>query len=432
MGRKHDAEIADMIGKPIGKKLDSLDEDIRLSNEEFRKGINDIKDTVDEVIDDLSNSRKKELFDLNTLVDISTLEETEKRLLLEALYTLADMIEQVTDTQQTFIRSVQRYLGIKNVQTKVDLSRIENIDNIPAQKALLQTIMEFLFLENNDHSYMDKYDEVLSYFSVNKRGIQEIQSAISNIYTAVGAQGLSEKYGYIADEEVLYSEEEDDVDDYNVRIFYQKPICLVYTSALEDEAEYFLGVLNEEIKKEQNSSLPSPSRCELKNYERKREQLEREGFRIIMLGDSQEARKLYKYAKNGNWDYCNLGIKYVSHGNKTVILAEDVKNEEIDDLILLAKEVDQHHSIKIPSDVASVKYTFLKDCFEGGFVTPEEAAIHVVAGALFSPLLLIGQVCEHIVNGIQTGQNFAATKDLRFLQYCIAIYKYLESENAID
>lgn len=203
MGRKRDMQIADMVGKPISEKIDKVEEAIRRdgnqTREEYKEQISNLKNVVDVVLDDLSSREKKELYDLNTIIDISSLEETERRFLVEALYTLAGMTEEVVDSQQVFIRSVQKYLGIKNVQTMVDLSSVENIENIPTQKALMQTIMEFLFLENNDHSYIVEYEDVFSYFSVNKKGIHEIQKAISNIYMAVGNQGLSEKYGFVVE-----------------------------------------------------------------------------------------------------------------------------------------------------------------------------------------------------------------------------------------
>lgn len=202
MSGKRDMQIADMVGKPISEKMDQVAEAVCRDGEqtraEYKRQIGGIKKVVDEMRDDLSAREKKELYDLNTLIDVAKLDDTEKRFLVEALYTLAGMCEQITDAQQAFIRSVQKYLDIKNVQTMVDLSSIENIDNNPSQKAILQTVMEFLFLENNDHTYTEEYEDVLSYFSVNKRGIQVIQDAISNIYHATGEQGLSEKYGFSA------------------------------------------------------------------------------------------------------------------------------------------------------------------------------------------------------------------------------------------
>ncbi len=198
MGRKNDMRIADIVGKPISEKMNLLNEAVHKDGEKTRTEFNNVKRVVDFIIEDLSAKEKKELYDLNTIVDIGSLEDTEKQFLVELLYTLANVAEQVTDTQQTFIRSVQNYLGIKTIQTMVNPAFIENIDNIPVQKAIIQVVQEFLFLEKNDHSYFEEYEDIFSYFSVNRSGIQQIQSAISNIFKATGAQGLAEKYGFKA------------------------------------------------------------------------------------------------------------------------------------------------------------------------------------------------------------------------------------------
>ena len=213
------------------------------------------------------------------------------------------------------------------------------------------------------------------------------------------------------------------------RPFYQRPILIAYQTGLEDEAEYFLGILNENRNK-LDPSLPSPSRCKLSDYKRNREELERKGTHIIMLGDSNEAKTLYKNANNGRWDYYNLGMRFVTYGNKTVLLTRPLKNNQIDDLIKLAREVNEKHPIKIP-DAQTVKCTFLKELFEGHFNEPTDAFATVLTSVLLSPLLVLGQTCEGIVNGMQSAQNLSVKKELDFLQYCIAIYQYLDSKKAI-
>ena len=200
MGKRRDIKIAEMVGKPIGVKMEQLEATVRrdgeLTREEYSKQICDLKNVVNAVLNDLSEKEKKEVYDLNTLIDIATLDETERRFLVEILYTLANMTEQAEDSQKSFISSIQKYLGITNVQTYVNLEIIENIDNISIQKALLQPVMEFLYLGNLDHSYLDEYEDVFSYFSVSRKGISEIKSAIDNICKAIGTSGLYEKYGF--------------------------------------------------------------------------------------------------------------------------------------------------------------------------------------------------------------------------------------------
>ncbi|WKY44871.1 hypothetical protein Q5O14_01895 [Eubacteriaceae bacterium ES2] len=160
-----------------------------------------VNDTFDVIIDDLNSIEKKRLYDLNTVVDILELDEDERELLVSILYTLANMIEP-TDLQQYFIRSVKRHLKIKNPQTEVNLASIENVESINSQKAMLQTIMEYFFLSFGNHDYVEKYDELFSYFSVNRRGQNEIIEKINAICEATGLEGVAENYGFVPENKV--------------------------------------------------------------------------------------------------------------------------------------------------------------------------------------------------------------------------------------
>lgn len=201
MSRKDFSKGMEAGARPFEEKFRKQSEEFKKTAKDINKKLDDIDDVTDNIIDDLNSIQKKSLYGLNTLVDIVELGKDEKELLLAILYTLANMTDYVTEYQQTFLRSVKNYLKVANVQTSVDLSSIENIENINDQKAILQTVMEFLFLENTDHGYMEEYEDVLEYFSVNKKGIREIQECIDRIYTATGLQGIAENYGYVTLEE---------------------------------------------------------------------------------------------------------------------------------------------------------------------------------------------------------------------------------------
>jgi len=213
------------------------------------------------------------------------------------------------------------------------------------------------------------------------------------------------------------------------RVFYQKPIKLISTKQTEAVAEYFLGVLTEYRNRLGDDRLPMPSHCKMKEYlsgsktnsEAKREEFEASGSHVIMIGDSSEAEKLYKTAKNGRWDYYHLGMRYISYGNKTVLLTRKLKDEDINKLVELAREVSENHPMPIPPNVKSVEYTWLKDNFKGALDSPEETVAHIVAGIVGAPILALGQVLENIENTIQWSQNKGAAKKLEFLQYCVIL-----------
>lgn len=141
---KRQADAIGRVADQVGEKLDDI------------KGIQDV------ILSDLSSMEKKRLYDLNTVIDISEMDQTEKEFLVSILFTLANEDNEPTDNQKMFIRSVKKYLNVTSVQADVDLSYIENIENINDQKAILQCIMKLdylckfnygKFLSGNTHSY---------------------------------------------------------------------------------------------------------------------------------------------------------------------------------------------------------------------------------------------------------------------------------------
>lgn len=193
--------------KPFEDKFNRMSNDFQNATNGIYSKIDDLNKVTDFIIDDLNSIEKKRLYDLNIVADIGELGDDEKELLIAILYTLAGMSEEVTQYQQDYLRSIKAYLEVKSVQNKVDLAVIENIESINDQKAFLQTIMEFLFIENADHHYMEEYEDVIDHFSVNKKGIKEIQECINTIYKATGLKGLAEMYGYEPEDIVSNIEE---------------------------------------------------------------------------------------------------------------------------------------------------------------------------------------------------------------------------------
>ena len=211
------------------------------------------------------------------------------------------------------------------------------------------------------------------------------------------------------------------------RAFYQCPILIVSDPDLDTESEYFLGVLNENRNKI-DPALPAPSHTTLKNFKKNREEYERKGTHIVFLGKSREADTLFK-AKNKTWDYDNIGLHYATLGNKTIIGIRALKNKEIDRLIALANEIGKNHSVVAPDDVETVRWSFLKESVLENWETTKVATILTMVVA--APLVVVGQALEGTVNGIQAISNLSAKKQLEYVQYCLAILKYLESENAL-
>lgn len=218
MSRKDFNKGMEAGAKPFEEKFKLQNDAIDRIGENLNTRLNEFDSINDIIINDLTSIEKKRLYDLNTVVDIDELDGAEKELLIALIYTVSNMSDTTTELQKYFVRSVQNYLDIKSPQTGVDLTSIENIENISSQKAILQTLMEFLFLENANHKYLEDNEDILSYFSVNKRGIAEIREKIDVIYNATGLEGIAENYGYLPEEqEYDLVEDTIGVDKYDVK-----------------------------------------------------------------------------------------------------------------------------------------------------------------------------------------------------------------------
>jgi hypothetical protein len=184
--------------KPFEDKFKQQANAINRVSDKLEKGIEKVSGVVHEVVDELTSIEKKRLYDLNTQFDIKNLEDHEKELLLAGLFTLAG--ETANENQQAYVRSVKKYLDIKNPQTDIDLSGIENLTDLNAQKAIFNAFAEFLFLSQNDDSFLDEKENLFDLFSVKRKDRDAIINSIHSIYNAVGAQGLCEHYGFVADD----------------------------------------------------------------------------------------------------------------------------------------------------------------------------------------------------------------------------------------
>lgn len=155
---------------------------------------------IGEIADYITDQEKAALYKLNTPVDIADLDDAEKRILLAVLYQLSADEDKVTAEQQNYVRAVQQYLKIYNPQTEIDLSAVENIEDISAQKAVLQSVLEFFRLGTHPEELTEEQEDFLDYFQVNRRTRREIDGFINAIVEAVGIKGLSEKYGFVAEQ----------------------------------------------------------------------------------------------------------------------------------------------------------------------------------------------------------------------------------------
>lgn len=220
---------AEQVYKNFSKRMD----------EEF-KAQDDINDYFESKFSDIE---KKEVFDSNTSFDIKdeeVLESIWQEYLVNYLMTLALELG-ANEYQQKFNRSVIQYLGVDVHTNRISYSLVENIKNLDGQKAFLQTVMEYLFLSEENFSFLDKFDdEIFSYFSVTSRARKEIKEHISRIYQATGAAGIAEKYGFTIEtdtEAIVVIEEEKSIPYYDGKDICQKCAEILYNEGIREYIE---------------------------------------------------------------------------------------------------------------------------------------------------------------------------------------------------
>lgn len=201
------AKAYDAFGKKQEEALKHILEEIRQGKKDMESALKELNGNIDGLYDYLKSKEKAKLYTVYTPFDIKNIGEQEKLFLVGALYRLT-MDKSPNENQQNYLRAIQKYLEIKDPPFGTDPMAIENIEDIPTQKAILQAVLEFLSLQDGD-----SYDETqfqqdfLEAFSVNARSRQEIMNHIELLYTATGAKGLAEKYGYVAEEDLSNEEE---------------------------------------------------------------------------------------------------------------------------------------------------------------------------------------------------------------------------------
>lgn len=202
MGKKdYKKGMADAISayEAFGEKQEAAIRHVGAEIEKTAGKVDKLGGKIGEIADYITDKEKSELYKLNTPVDIADLEDAEKRILLAVLYQLSADEDEVTEEQQNYVRAVQQYLKIYNPQTEIDLSAVENIEDISAQKAVLQSVLEFFCLGTHPEELTEEQEDFLGCFQVNRKTRREIDSFINAIVEAVGIKGLSEKYGFVAE-----------------------------------------------------------------------------------------------------------------------------------------------------------------------------------------------------------------------------------------
>jgi len=200
------AKAYEAFGQKQADAIKHILEEVRQGKRDLESVVRELNGNIDGLYNYIDSKEKAHLYSLYTPFDIIELDKNNRLFLVGVLYRLtADKTP--NENQQNYIRAVQRYLEIKEPPFGIDPMYIETIEDIPTQKAILQTVLEYLYLQDGDSYDETEYQqEFLDAFSVNTKGRKEIMDHIDLLYTATGAKGLAEKYGYVPEEETFGEE----------------------------------------------------------------------------------------------------------------------------------------------------------------------------------------------------------------------------------
>jgi hypothetical protein len=187
--------------KPFEAKFAQHAEALKRLEKNFGEQWKQTKGVADTILNHVEENDRARLYGLYAQINIRELKQDEKEFIVSALYTLS--AETSSEFQQSYIRSVQKYLDIKNPTTRIDFESLENFERLTAQKAIFQACIEYLFLGNNGLNISEQYEEILfNHFSLTGKAMLEILDNVLDIYTATGPLGLAEKYGFVTEGKV--------------------------------------------------------------------------------------------------------------------------------------------------------------------------------------------------------------------------------------
>lgn len=208
-GMKSGIRISEEIVKRDTRAINKLYEIFKNITGDTRE----LKEVVEEVIKNQENFEIEKLFGIIKTLSPDDLEKEEKIILLQILVDISKKYGS-NNNQKEFLRNLILYFEInsENLLKENDFkSTIDNIDSKKVEKIMYKIIKEYLYLENDNNNYGNKYDEYLSLFVngiVDNKSIEnEIELKVSIFGKEILYQQFS-KYSYNFEENDENFEEE--------------------------------------------------------------------------------------------------------------------------------------------------------------------------------------------------------------------------------
>lgn len=184
----------------LKNKMDGM----ALAQEEMKKAVNNVLELY-------TKDALEKYYGICNALSPKDLQEPEKKVLLDILSTLAFQIDNFNKSQKLYLSNLKQYLelGEYNPNVNYDFELIENIKDLDSQEIILKCVREFMFLEEEDFSFVETIEEVLEYFSIKTKIIRKIDDCISITHYLLGVNGVIQMYGNHDLEKYLEGENEE-------------------------------------------------------------------------------------------------------------------------------------------------------------------------------------------------------------------------------
>lgn len=250
------------------------------------------------------------------------------------------------------------------------------------------------------------------------------------------------------------TERKDKINEKINQFFRGKKIGIIYHDKRKKTAEVFENILSDIAKSGGISSGYLISKISLKAYEKKQDEDDTRYDHIIFLGNSKEAKLVYK---DETWNYRDYNTKIITRGKKTVIMCRSLKESQLNELLDEAGKLAEYNPAlqeKIPEKVGkpepwiqmglagnileevmldkylfdNLRYGFkdtVKDTVKGAPKKLGKVIMNAASMPLAGIVDGIGVVRQKVINTTQRER-------IRNLQYIIAIQRYLELEELVS
>lgn len=173
----------------LSEKDEKISEFTALSFEKIKRlSQNDI-----DIMNQLKRLEAKYLWGITKSHDLSKLEEFEKQVLSGSLFYLMEQMDSVSSHQREYANSLLNYLDVNAAVSKLEDS-IGKVESIKSRKNILQSCMEYLFLNNMTITTIDEQKTFIDFFELGNRSLNELKNQVLKLYNLRGPQGFIDQY----------------------------------------------------------------------------------------------------------------------------------------------------------------------------------------------------------------------------------------------